>query len=200
MKNVSFSTSICHLLGVFFPFFSDLGFASMVKGGPGPNKVEKERKPYKTETKKDTTFIRILSFSQCAFRWFLEESWEVFFCALVAEVSEMGATWGHFTSHVAAKLESWKLGFRVHQTLLFQVLRGWLRRCWATFFKIFSEMGLEMWFDDFLRNWGSSRSSKDDFWWAFQVQVLRWFLMNFQGDTKSHIGQGWVVITRFLGP
>ena len=34
---------------------------------------------------------------------------------------------------------------------------------------------------DFLRNWGSSRSSKDDFWWAFQGHILRWFFMYFQG-------------------
>ena len=73
----------------------------------------------------------------------LEESREVFFCALVAEMSQMGATWGHFSSHVAAKLESWKLGSRIHQTLLFRVLRDWARTSWATFSNIFSGMGCE---------------------------------------------------------
>ena len=110
-----------------------------------------------------------------------------------------GKTWRHFSSYVAAKLESWKLGFRVHQTLLFQVLRGWFRTSCASFSNIFSGMGFETWFYHFLRNWGSSRSSKDDFWWTFQVQVLRWFFMNFRGHSKFHVGQRLKVIWVVLG-
>ena len=112
-------------------------------------KCKKIEKHLKMDPKKDTIFIRIRSFSWCFFRWFLEESWEVFFCALVAEMSQMGATWGHFSSYVAAKLESWKLVFRVHQTLLFRVLRGWVRTSGATFSTIFSRMGFESLFYDF---------------------------------------------------
>ena len=76
----------------------------------------------------------------------------MFFSVLVAEVSKTGGTWRHFPRHVAAKPGSGKLWFRVNQTLLFRVLRGWVRTCWATFFKIFSKMALETLFYDFLRN------------------------------------------------
>ena len=37
---------------------------------------------------------------------FLEQSWEVFFSAFVAKVPQMWATWGYFSRHVAAELES----------------------------------------------------------------------------------------------
>ena len=56
MKNVSFLRSCCHLLGVFFLLFSDLCFASLVKGGPGPNKVQKDRKTIKKGTQKGPHF------------------------------------------------------------------------------------------------------------------------------------------------
>ena len=138
-----------------------------------------KQKQSKKDTKKETIFIRILHLLQCFFDCFLQASSEVFFSALVAEVSKMGGTWRHFSRHVAAKLESWKLWFRVHQTLLFRALREWIRTRWATFFKIFSKRALETLFYDFLRNWGSSRSSKDIIWWAFQAPVLRWFFTNF---------------------
>ena len=88
----------------------------------------------------------------------------------------MRATWGHFSSYVAATLESWKLRFRLHQTLLFRVLRGWVKTFRPTFFKFFSEKGLETLFYDLLRIWGSSRTSKDDFCQEFQVHLLRFFL------------------------
>ena len=155
-------------------------------------KCKKEEKQSKKESQNETLLIRNLCFFQLLFCWFLEQSWEVFFSALVAEVSQMRATWGHFSSHVAAKLESWKVGFRVHQTLLFRVSRGWVRTSWATFSNIFSGMGFETWFYDFLRNWGSSRSSKDDFWWAFQVHILGclcdWFLRGNQNRRRAREG------------
>ena len=79
----------------------------MVKGGPGPNKVQEDRKALKNGTQSGPHFHKNSEFFIVFFCWFLEESWEVFFfCALVAEVSQMGATWGHFSSHVAAKLEA----------------------------------------------------------------------------------------------
>ena len=56
MKNVSFLRSFCHLLVVFFLLFSDLCFASLVKGGPGPNKVQKDRKTIKKGTQKRPNF------------------------------------------------------------------------------------------------------------------------------------------------
>ena len=132
--------------------------------------------------------------------WFLDESWEVFSSALVAEVSQMGVTWGHFSRHVAAKVESWKQCLRVHQTLFFRDLRGWFGTCWSFFFKIFSEMGLEKWFYDFLRNWGSSRVVQGHPLRAFQVQVLHWFLMNSQWITGSQKRQEVTVIYSQSGP
>ena len=184
--------SFCH----FFRIWASLRWWREAQIRTKCKKVEKHSK---MESKKDTILIRIRSFSWCFFRWFLEESWEVFFCALVAEMFQMEATWGHFSSYVAAKLESWKLVFRVHQTLLFQVLRGWVRTSCATFSNIFSGMGFETWFYDFLRNWGASRSSKDDIWWTFQGHILRWFLLTFQWKPKSHFGQRWKVIWVVLG-
>ena len=56
MKKVSFLRSFCHLLGVFLSLFSDLGFASVVKGGPGPNKVQKDRKTVKKGAHKEYHF------------------------------------------------------------------------------------------------------------------------------------------------
>ena len=44
MKGVSFLVLFCGFLGVVFSLFPDLGLASVVKGGPGLNKMEKERK------------------------------------------------------------------------------------------------------------------------------------------------------------
>ena len=120
-------------------------------------KWKKVQKQSKTEYKNESLFVRITCFLYVFFCWFSEESWEVLFRVLVAEVLQMGATWGHFSRHVAARVENWKQRFRVHQTLLFGGLRGWFGTCWAVFFKIFSEIGLERWFYDFLRNWGSSR-------------------------------------------
>ena len=122
--------SFCH----FFRIWASLRWWREAQIRTKCKKVEKHSK---MKSKKDTIFIIIRSFSWCFVRWFLEESWEVFFCALVAEMSQMGATWDHFCSYVAAKLESWKLKFCVYQTPLFTVLRGWVRSCWATLFQDF---------------------------------------------------------------
>ena len=89
----------------------------------------------------------------------------------MAEVFQMEATSGHFPTHVAAKLESWKLVFRVHQTLLFRVLRGWVRTSWATFSNIFSGMGFESWFYNFLENLRELVVPKTTFGEYFRVIV-----------------------------
>ena len=47
MKGVSFLVSFCGFLGVVFLIFPDLGLASVVKGGPGLNKMQKGRKTVK---------------------------------------------------------------------------------------------------------------------------------------------------------
>ena len=149
--------------GSFFTF-SGSGPRFGGEGRPGSEQNAKRKKNSQKESQNESLLVRNLCFLQLLFYWFLEQSWEVFFSALVAEVSQMRATWGHFSSHVAAKLASWKLWFRVNQTLLFTVFRGCVKTFWPTFCKIFSEMGLETWFSDFFPIWGSSRSSKDDFW------------------------------------
>ena len=43
-------------MGVFLSLFSDLGFASVVKGGPGPNKVQEDRKTLKNGPQKGHHF------------------------------------------------------------------------------------------------------------------------------------------------
>ena len=85
-----------------------------------------------------------LTFSLCFVLCFLDESREVFFCGLVGKVPQTGATSGDFCSYITAKLESCKLVFRLHQTLLFRVLRGWVGTCWAIFANIFPGMGFEL--------------------------------------------------------
>ena len=47
MKGVSFFVSFCGFWGVVFSLFPDLGLASVVKGGPGLNKMQKGRKTVK---------------------------------------------------------------------------------------------------------------------------------------------------------
>ena len=133
---VTFGVSICHFFGS--------GFASVVKGGPDPNKVRGDRKTPKNDTEKDRIFKRILNYSLCFFFvGFWRSAGKSFFCGLVVQTE---ATSGHFSSYVAAKLGSWKLVFRPHQTLLFRVLRGWVGTSWATISNIFSGMDFESWF------------------------------------------------------
>ena len=80
---------------------------SVVKCGPGPNKVEKETKTVKKgNQKREPVRTNSMFFCNVFFCCFLEKSWELFFGVLVAEVSQMGATWGHFSRHVAAKVEN----------------------------------------------------------------------------------------------
>ena len=179
MKDVSLLVTFFEFFGVFLHFFRIRASLRWRSEARIQTTCKKKQKQSKKNARKGTIFVRFLCFCNIFVHWFLEQSWEVFFNALMAKVSRMEATWGHFSRHVAAKLESWKLWFRVHQTLLFRALREWIRTGWATFFKIFSKRALETLFYDFLRNWGSSRSSKDIIWWAFQAPVLRWFFTNF---------------------
>ena len=53
---MSFLSWFCHLLGVFLSLFSDLGFASVVKGSPDPNKVQEDRKTLKNWPQKGHHF------------------------------------------------------------------------------------------------------------------------------------------------
>ena len=56
MKGVSFLVSFCDFLGVVFSLFPDLGLALVVKGGPGSNKMEKEKKAIKKGVRNGETF------------------------------------------------------------------------------------------------------------------------------------------------
>ena len=56
MKIVSFLNWFCHLLRIFLSLFSDLGFASVVKGSPDPNKVQEGRKTLKNGVQKGHHF------------------------------------------------------------------------------------------------------------------------------------------------
>ena len=154
-------------------------------------KCNKEEKQSKKESQNETLLIRNLCFFQLLFYWFLEQSWEVFFSALVAEVSQMRATWGHFSSHVAATLESWKLWFRLHQTLLFRVLRGWVKTFWPTFFKFFSEKGLEaLFFTIFWEFEGPAVAPKTTFGEHFRYTFCVDFLCILKGKPNLKPGKG----------
>ena len=77
-----------------------------------------------------------------------------------------------YTTHYF--LEIWGAGFgRVGQFFS----RKFIRWVWRSDFTIFWEIE------------GPAGSSKDVFWWAFQVQMLHRFLMNFQWRTGSTICQ-----------
>ena len=158
-KKTKICYEICLLCGPLyqafwslFPFFeSGPRFGGEVK--PGSEQSEKRDNNSQKRVKKRVQLsYEFYVFCNICFSDFWSSSWEVFFSALMAKVSRKRTTWGHFSRHVAAKLESSELGFRVHQTLLFRDLRRWIRTCWATCFKIFSKMALEALVYDFLRN------------------------------------------------
>ena len=67
MKGVSFLVSFCDLLGVVFSLFPDLGLASVVKGGPGLNKMKRERKTLQKGVQKGVTFHKKSVFFSIAF-------------------------------------------------------------------------------------------------------------------------------------
>ena len=112
------------------------------------------------------------------FCWFLEKSSEVCFQILVAKVLQMGATWGHFSRDVAANVETWKQWFRLHQLYFLEMWGAGLGRVGQLFSRSFLRW---VWRGDFTFVWeieGPTGSSKDVFWWAFQVQVLHRFLIS----------------------
>ena len=67
MNCVSFLVSFCDVLGVIFSLFSDLGLASVVKGGPGLTKMQKERKTLQKGIQKGVTFPKKSVFFTIAF-------------------------------------------------------------------------------------------------------------------------------------
>ena len=155
-----------YFLGLWWP--SGLRVRKNLKKGP--------RKP-----KKNLPFSCIINgFSQSISQWFFGVFWGWLFLISVAKVFQIRDPWDHFSRHFAAKLENRNLWFRVHQTPLFKVSRGWVWKCWATFFKWFSEVDLGMSFCDFLWDLGSSRTPK---WALFQTNscinwrsIFWWFL------------------------
>ena len=153
MNCVSLLVSFCDFLGIVFHFFRIWASLRWWREARVWTKCKKEEKQSKKESQNETLLIRNLCFLQLLFYWFLEQSWEVFCSALLAEVSQMRATWGHFSSHVAATPESWRLWFRQHQTLLFKALRGW-GMFWAIFSRLFL-MCLKTWFYDFFEKLGA---------------------------------------------
>ena len=106
MKNVLFFTCFCHLLGVFLLLFSDLGFASVVKGGPGPNKVQEDRKTLENGPQKGYHFHKNSTFFVMLLSLVFGGVLGSVFLRFGRRKSQMEATWGHFSSYVAAKLES----------------------------------------------------------------------------------------------
>ena len=147
----------------------------------------------------DPIFNKNMSVSLCFFCWFFDESRGVFFfCGLVAKVLQTETTSGHFCSYITPKLESWTLCFARAKHYFF-VFAGagseHLGQLFPTFWLV-CILGHD--FTILLRNWGSSRSSKDDFLWEFQCKMLRWFFVNFRGRPKSHMHQRLNVIYAVL--
>ena len=96
----SFFDQFCHFGEAILSLFLDLGFVSVVKGGPDPKKVRKNRKTQNMEARKDTIFCKHRICSLCFFVVFWRSLRECFFCGLVATVSQTGTTLGHFCSHI----------------------------------------------------------------------------------------------------
>ena len=136
------------------------------------------------------------------FCWFFEESWEVFFLfGGRPEMLRAEATWGHFSRHVAAKAENWKQCFRLHQTLLFRDLRGWFGTCWAVFFEIFSEMGLEMWFWEVFENLRVQPvAPMTSFGAHFRYKFCIDFEWVFNGKPNPEHGKRWGRLGQFWSP
>ena len=92
-------------MGVFLSLFSDLGFASVVKGSPDPSKVQEDRKTLKNGPQKGHHFHKNSEFFVMLFSLVFGKSWEVFFCALVAEMPQMGLLGNTFPGMLQ---QSWK--------------------------------------------------------------------------------------------
>ena len=140
---LGFGGSFWRPFGHLFRVFGGLG----AKWHPGPKNVEKvtpkTKNPY-------SIFTKNLCFFAVDFPVFF---WIVLGCLFlisVSKVSQMRAPWEHFSRHFAAKLERRNLWFRVHQTIVFMVFRGWVWKYWATFFKWFSKLDLGVSFYVFL--------------------------------------------------
>ena len=58
---------ICHFVVIILSLFSDLGFASVVKGGSDPNEVRADKKHQKIEAGTDTIFRHIFISALCFF-------------------------------------------------------------------------------------------------------------------------------------
>ena len=187
--------------GQFFTLFWDLGLTSVMKWGPGPNKVEKGTKTFKKGDQKGEPFHKNSMFfvmcfvvdfwrslAKCffAFWWPKCPKWELLVDTFPDMSKQRWKTENSgfvYTKHYF--LEFWGAGFwRVGQ--LFS--RSFLRWVWRHDFTIFWEIE------------GPAGSSKDVFWWAFQVQILHRCLMNFWWKTESWVAQAVVVIRAILEP
>ena len=120
--------------------------ALVSKWYPGPENLEKGIR----EINKNIAISEENHAFFVIFHWFVGVFSGGRFLILVAKVSQMRDPWDHFSRHFAAKLEKRNLCFRVHQTLLFMVSRGWVWKCWVFFFKWFSKVDPGMSFCDFL--------------------------------------------------
>ena len=126
--------------------------------GSGSEKTWKRERQYPKKTKPFSPQNDV--FSESLFNRFYAVFWGGLFVILMAKVPEMRGRWEHFSRHFAAKLESWNVWFRLHQTLLCMVSRGRVWECWASFFKWFSELDPGMYLFDFLWDLGSNREPK----------------------------------------
>ena len=149
MKNIWFRTWFCNLWGNFVIFGEQFcHFFRIWASLRWWREARIRRKCEKIETHKQMNatnhyiFCKNLNCSLCFFVGFWKSLGECFFLRFGGQ-SVPNRDYEHVCSYITAKLESWKLVFRLHQTLLFRVLRGWVGTSWVTFSNIFSGMGLE---------------------------------------------------------
>ena len=168
---------------------------------PDPKKMWKDTKSNKkVMLEMDKNFMNNLSFSLIFFVGFWMSLEEFFVCGLVAKVLQTGTTSGHFCSYITPKLESWKLVFRLDETLLFRILRSWVGTSWATFSNIFSGMDFGSWFYYSFEKLGVQQELQrlffcDYFEIIFYVDF--WWILG--GTPNPTSGKGWGWFGRFWG-
>ena len=163
-------------------------------------KCKKEERQSKKESRNETLLIRNLCFVQLFFHRFLDESWEVFFLALVAEVSQMRATLKHFSNHIAATLESWKLCFVYTKHYFSQFLRAGLGCFGQLFANFFPRWNWTRYFTICWQIEGPAVPPKATFVKHFRYTFYIDFLWIFNGKPDSESGKGWGRLPCLWGP
>ena len=173
----------------------------MVKWGPGPNKVKKETKTVKKGVQKGAPFHKnSMFFVMCFFVDFWRSLGKCFFAFWWPKCPKWELLGDTFPDMLQQRWKTENSGFVYTKHYFLEIWGAGLGRVGQFFSRSFLRW---VWRGDFTIFWeieGPAGSSKDVFWWAFQVQVLHRFLMNFQWKTGSQNRQEAPAIHLQSGP